>query len=65
MIFPLMKKRNEKDFTIEDIYLMKDRPRSFEVDKSKADDIAATVNHSFFVNSSEYGEYNDTFCMVS
>ena len=45
--------------------LIKERPKSFDVDTKDADKPETIINHAFYVNSSEFGAHNDTFCQIS
>lgn len=63
-IYPLVKERN-KQAGIERMHLIKERHKSFDVNTNDADKPETIINHTFYVNSSEFGEYNDTFCQIS
>ena len=47
------------------MYLIKERHKSFDVDIEDVDKPGTAINHAFYVNSSEFGAYNDTYCQIS
>ena len=67
-IFPLVKKRSPSGGigSIQSMYLIQKKAKNFEFEAEKSVVPSANVlNHAFYVNSSEYGEYNDNLCLIS